>query len=981
MKRLIILLIAVSLSVCTNAKPRGASSKEKFLGKTKDRIFIKIGKPRHWTLEDAHFLIGDLQKKAREDLSISAPTTLDPNAFNSSRLDQIVSVLKVAAEFDESAKVKNEFELEEREFEEGRRDSALQDIETNSDRLSELRGKKLSIELDKIRAEGQRDSTESLRTIASEEETRIQQRLDALKEKDEGNQASIQSLEAELEVARQEQIKQQQVIVERQASITAAETSIAQIQSEIERLESEITADKSALTLSAPSFSEVKPDPADGIESEQMAVRDKVTQDIVTAITENTDFKAGLIPSQNVSDQIQNYLSASEELLARQLTVLKREIGDDETLIFLELPHSIDTDEKASKGYRAQVEWKIKEVCIAKPDSITDRQSTLFKFYYQEDRVDRYYGDSNVVFEDLEEQFDSWVDYISQQTTEEKIKQACSRTVRAESNSVSRDLLPSYNAYNIADYKIRDREGAFSLVLSWLTGFGLNASYQRRRQTFEQFASQDVFASAYGEGSERFGWVLSPKPGSSVITPGAKTTYATLSVPTNTTAIRFETNSCVIPKGVVALDHPEHETDEFCDSSPSTMTVLIGDTGEFFITELNYGVVRKSEVATIVVKGFGFSSFQNRVLVNGVPLKKVQGRAAQARKTLETAGEVDKPMGIFEVSKNEIAINLKMPPSFVGTPEITITSPNKTITINYLPLRLGVIGGRVGSLFELTGLPMFQDELDISDADTLEPGSSYVVLNGGGINYWTEFEAFDPTTGMPVEIVDVNVLSSKKVVVRTLLPLEDVVVVASNHLASGVDSDSIKIKSSVQPLSITSTRFLAIGYDPSTKARVVDMIMTANQLDEVIPGVSSAELSIVQARRLSQNEIYIQFSTARADGLVKLRDGAHRIAVHRVRVPMRPSINRLEEESGAEKGGDSVKIKGQGLANVDRVMIGKAAAEILSTSEDAILIRTPAGKGKQPVYLYSDLELAGKELNNRKDFLRSNPPVFEYKSS
>src|SRR5947208_2636970 len=72
---------------------------------------ITAGRPKFWTLEEAHYIIEDIRGKLGE-LKVKAPADLDPNAVNQRSLDILQSMFQLSAQFDQAEAVKNRASLE-----------------------------------------------------------------------------------------------------------------------------------------------------------------------------------------------------------------------------------------------------------------------------------------------------------------------------------------------------------------------------------------------------------------------------------------------------------------------------------------------------------------------------------------------------------------------------------------------------------------------------------------------------------------------------------------------------------------------------------------------------------------------------------------------------------------------------------------------------------------------------------------------------
>ncbi len=72
--------------------------------------------------------------------------------------------------------------------------------------------------------------------------------------------------------------------------------------------------------------------------------------------------KAFTDPKLNASTELDNFINLQYEIIARQLTLLRDEVGPDERLVFIELPHSIYTTDNRADKRLVQVWWKIEGI-------------------------------------------------------------------------------------------------------------------------------------------------------------------------------------------------------------------------------------------------------------------------------------------------------------------------------------------------------------------------------------------------------------------------------------------------------------------------------------------------------------------------------------------------------------------------------------------------------------------------------------------
>ncbi|HEV7646297.1 MAG TPA: hypothetical protein VGO50_20350 [Pyrinomonadaceae bacterium] len=240
------------------------------------------------------------------DLRAADLGNLDPNAINGTRVDALRTLLDISAEFDESVAVKNRELKDQKTYNTSRRAELIADREKLE---GQLNGVMMQISEAKIKR-GRTD--------------------------DEDEQKKLDAEIKELEVLR-DFINQQ-----------------------IENKNKELA------TLGATGdYATVTP-PAGSGTNKQSSAFDSA---LVEAVKEVTKQFSGS-PQLNASLRLDNYLQMQYEILSKQLTLLRDEVGAGERLIFLEMPQSINTSYDKADNKWAQSWWKIAAYsqCIAYQD-------------------------------------------------------------------------------------------------------------------------------------------------------------------------------------------------------------------------------------------------------------------------------------------------------------------------------------------------------------------------------------------------------------------------------------------------------------------------------------------------------------------------------------------------------------------------------------------------------------------------------------
>jgi len=243
------------------------------------------------------------------DLKATQLTDLDANDINATRLDALRTLLDVSAEYDESVGLKNRTLRGEKEYNTGRKKELTAQKDQLNTELVELTRQIADLKIQRIRSDNEDEQTE----------------LD-------------------------EQIKELEIVK-------------AVVKEQIDQKNSEL-----ATLTTIPDYQSVSPERA-STTNKQSAAYDSALTDAVKEVTSQF---AGT-PQLNASLRLDNYLQMQYEILSKQLTLLRDEVGAGERLIFLEMPQSINTSYDKADNKWAQSWWKIAGYaqCIAYRDSDT----------------------------------------------------------------------------------------------------------------------------------------------------------------------------------------------------------------------------------------------------------------------------------------------------------------------------------------------------------------------------------------------------------------------------------------------------------------------------------------------------------------------------------------------------------------------------------------------------------------------------------
>jgi hypothetical protein len=277
------------------------------------------------------------------------------------------------------------------------------------------------------------------------------------------------------------------------------------------------------------------------------------------------------------------------------------------------------------------------------------------------------------------------------------------------------DIIPRQSALNVND--VHATQKGFALAAKFLTlfGFGAQVSYQRQRTIYDQFINQDVFASGFGKGTDKFGWTIGPVPGTKRLAPGPRTTFAILAIPKDAEKITLQATAAAFsrtkdPSDVRArrILTPNEQPVSFDLWVPSEKT------DGFFVDSIDYTPVRKGQRVTVFLGG-SFSPLTG-VIVDGIPLKRAVAIAKHESDSSTLPVAADSPGEYEYLNPRQLIISFTLSDDdFVGTPLITLVTPEKSTPINFFASRIKINGVRNVSLQDHSRIePMFLDSLNIT---------------------------------------------------------------------------------------------------------------------------------------------------------------------------------------------------------------------------------------------------------------------------
>jgi hypothetical protein len=597
-------------------------------------VNISFGQPNIWSLEQAHYLLARLRRQSL-DLKSTALTELDPNQAEGTRLRSLRELLGIGVGFDQQAGLQNQLFERDARFNQERKQSLLRLRDQRSAELHDVDNQlsRLRVERERMNGDGSTDDAKKLK-------------------------------QTEIEAS-----------VERQSKLN----------SEITSLTSEVNG------IQSPATSLATPTPPD-------ATTSKLADSVVDKLLDDQKFKDQLgnfSPKLNASTMLENYLNLQYEIIAKQLSLLRDEVGPGERLIFLELPQSIYTVPDKANRKLVQVWWHVDGYYERDESQLNNRAQTPEARNCKEMAEQKRASSSG----EMSIRCSPYRVDERPMSREEMIK---NRSLQSYSDSKDPaktgnvrtvDLIPRQSALNVND--IQDKVKNFNLagLFTFLSGFGARVDFQRQSRLFEQFLQQDIYASAFGKGEADFGWTFGPKPGTERIAPGLHTTFAILIVPDKAEMIKLSSKGCSFARTGFAPS----TFDEAVTTASNKLTCTPGEEfylpipgttdNNFWVTGADYRQVRSGDRAVVFVRGDYFSP-QIGVLVDGAPLRRAIGLAqVELAGAKSNDGFEPAPRGDFEfVNSKLLILSFSMGSDYEGTPSIALVTPGRARTVNDLRL-------------------------------------------------------------------------------------------------------------------------------------------------------------------------------------------------------------------------------------------------------------------------------------------------------
>ncbi|HJQ68240.1 MAG TPA: hypothetical protein VKA70_04680 [Blastocatellia bacterium] len=935
-------IIVLCMSLLLSLAPGSAQAQDKDDAvKAAARVKIQIGQPSAWSMAQAHYLLASMHKE-NQKLKNRMPNEddLNPNVIHGSRIEVLRTLLQIDAQFDQAIGTKNRLGMQ---------------------RFNNQMARKELLESDL--AEQRQESASLTRKISQ-----LNSELAALNAQP----------AAEDDTARQADIKKvKDQIAEKEAKQKSVAEQMKNTKEDLEGL------DLAVPELTAPQVSGAG----------QLPTSAAMT-DFLKHATDNLG-----MPKLHSSMVLDNFIQMQYEIISKQLTLLRDEIGPDERIVFLELPASIYTVPDKADDYTAQIIWQVTKFYDDEGGKPCDPTNTRRRL--QTDRPDQERRPTQNRQQDVDqtarpqqadiEVYSDQPAYLSLQKIQNDDShwypvECASTTTPTLKNLKVRtlDIIPRQSALNVNEFHATLKQRNFLAAVKFLIGFAGSVNYQRQKELYEQFVQQDIFASGFGKGNHRFGWTFGPLPGSKRIAPGVRTTYAVLAVPATASGLELSV------KGVAYKRKADPTKMEPFVDGVSTFRVRIPNelTEGFHIDEMSYVPVTKGNLATVILKGPYFSP-QVGILVNGAPLTRVLSIGRYITEQTPAAAQPGGANGAFEqVSSDELILAFKMGDDYVGTPIITLVTPEKTNPINFYPLDyINRVPNQYLYRYSVT-TPMFIGGFSVEkveDPRAVQGAATYVQtrLVGSGFRSNAQITVNDrrlriyPPGSTPPAGAEWAMQESTEVYVLNLLKENDgkYAVRYSQNTKQGWESKEAKFQPKVSP----SLKLLSFRPGAPNKADL--------ELELSIPGaepnpgveIDPADGELKGDLVPKGNGFIANIKAKKTDFLIKTKRNGTIKEVLAVAIPLAPSIHNVENvatgnPSGPAEEEANVRISGENLHHVVDVMFGSRKATIVNRdpSGRAILVQlTKSEPGKVPVYLETDQVFEGLKISNAGDFATS----------
>jgi hypothetical protein len=436
-------------------------------------VSIEIGQPAVWSLAQAHYLLANMHQENR-GLKVPMPTTeLNPNTTNGARLDFLRSALSADVQYSAPQGTQNRLNQNRFDVDFSRREALRAAIDERRAQLDEINRGLIELKLQLADVQGE--------LAAMPPEAAAQ---------DVGRKGRVAQLTGQIE-----------------ARTTQKDLVTATVNG--------LVADEKALALTQPTLSAPQPTGApiaDSLTPLMGKVLDKVGN-----------------PSLSASMVLDNFVQMQYEVIAKQLTLLRDEVGPDERVLFLELPSSIYTVPDKADDYLVQQKWTVAQIfegdltgCNPNLQPTLEVAARAAKERKEQKKEQKEGGEPSDLLQPRPElsaailrnspKLEDAIKAFCGEEVAKRIRKSEWQPTKRPGERVDRvrtvDIIPRQSALNVNDHHATQKSFNLTGLFQLLSGVGAKVSYERQRTMYEQFLHQEVFASGFGKGRSAFGWTL-----------------------------------------------------------------------------------------------------------------------------------------------------------------------------------------------------------------------------------------------------------------------------------------------------------------------------------------------------------------------------------------------------------------------------------------------------------------------------------------
>ena len=239
-------------------------------------------------------------------------------------------------------------------------------------------------------------------------------------------------------------------------------------------------------------------------------------------------------PKLNATIRLDNFLQMQYEIIAKQLTLLRDEVGPGERIVFLEMPQSVNASYDKANNKWAQSWWKVLGYTLPREQPKTIMQSLIAERDKARDPAEDETDvvDTRRIVKDALQAVSHELQFnktVRSGTLERCVREFAGARVAfvqldcggdkqtkdglllpQDSSVRTIELIPRQSSLNVNDIKLRARTGVLTAVAKTLFGVGARLNFQRQRESFSQFVQQELYSSGFGKGSTEFGGPLRP---------------------------------------------------------------------------------------------------------------------------------------------------------------------------------------------------------------------------------------------------------------------------------------------------------------------------------------------------------------------------------------------------------------------------------------------------------------------------------------